>query len=51
MTRFCIYPAFINATAASDSCPSRPSGHVPMRAKIDSSVWCIRCGAYLGEAN
>jgi hypothetical protein len=25
--------------------------HVPKRAALDSSVSCIRCAAYLGEAN
>ena len=23
--------------------------HIPMKAALDSSVWCIRCAAYLGE--
>lgn len=25
--------------------------HVPMKAALDSSVHCIRCAAYLGEAH
>lgn len=25
--------------------------HVPMKAALDSSVWCIRCAGYMGEAN
>ena len=24
--------------------------HVPMKAALDASVWCIRCATYLGEA-
>lgn len=28
-----------------------PCNHVPKKAALDSSVWCIRCAAYLGEAN
>lgn len=35
--------------------PAKPvhlsCAHVPMKAALDSSVWCIRCGVYLGEAN
>ena len=25
--------------------------HAPMKAKLDASMWCIRCAAYLGEAH
>lgn len=25
--------------------------HVPKKAALDSSVWCVRCGAYLGECH
>lgn len=36
-----------------ERCPQRqrPCAHIPKKAALDSSVWCIRCAAYLGEAN
>lgn len=35
------------------SCPamSDHSPHKIMKAILDSSVWCTRCGAYFGEVN
>lgn len=30
---------------------AQPCAHAPKKAALDSSVWCIRCAAYLGEAN
>lgn len=25
--------------------------HIPKKAALDSSMWCIKCAAYLGEAS
>lgn len=31
--------------------PASSCVHRPKRAALDSSMWCIKCGSYLGEAN
>lgn len=47
VNRECCQPCDCETQAAARAAKCE---HAPMKAALDSTVWCIRCAAHLGEA-